>query len=288
MISGSDQAPIRTLRRAPGGTGHQVWNSSHILKSLLLSWDAKAEEGEWLPLLKGAHPVLDSAQARNASEPHPLPVSGQCPPKQSRSKTRARCTLELGAGTGHLAVSLALAGWRGILATDGEAATVRNMKYNVQSNRLGHAVRCLKWSWEDSPPRGLALADIDLVIGSDLVYYNRTHGMLAAVLHDILTARSPDDPRPAAKAFLLCCVRQAHEDGGGQVVHHLCDQGYSGSSMQGFIEEELPDRGLYAHRHQIPEQIFDALIDESTLEVLASAENRAAYHLYEVGVQKTS
>merc|ERR1712228_738303 len=88
-------------------------------------------------------------------------------------KQPQRFILELGAGTGQLAVTLALAGWRGIMATDSEPAVVRNMKSNVQANRLGHAVRCLRWQWEDPPPTCLELADVDLVIGSDLVYYNR-------------------------------------------------------------------------------------------------------------------
>lgn len=272
---------IRTSRR--GGTGHQTWNSSHILSGVLLAWDEAEQEAKQSPSTKG---VFQDVEGANMQLQQELPLLlGRAPSGASRrlmSKARTRCTLELGAGTGHLAVSLALSGWRGIFATDGEAAVVRNMKYNVQANRLGHAVRCMKWQWEDTPPKGLDLADVDLVIGSDLVYYNRAHGMLAAVLRQILTARSADDLRPPAQAFLLCCVRQAHTDGGGQIVHHLSNDGYAKSSMQSFVEEELPGHGLTAHRCPIPEQVFDALSTDPTMDVLASSENRAAYHLYEI------
>jgi hypothetical protein len=267
---------LRTSQR--GGTGHQTWNSSHILAGVLLARDSNwhKSQDKALPKKTNAHSVGEHAplQMGNDERSH----SGQ----QGHMKG---CILELGAGTGNLAVSLALAGWRGVFATDGEGAVVRNMKYNVQANRLGHAVRCCKWSWEDDPPKGLQLDSVELVIGADLVYYNRRHGMLAAVLHRILTARSPDDPRPPARALLLCCIRKSYEDGCGKVFHDLANDGYAGSSVQRFIEEELPSHGLIARRHQISDEVYDQLGDDSTKEGLASSESRNAYHLYQVELQ---
>mmetsp|Transcript_3274 Transcript_3274/g.9264 ORF Transcript_3274/g.9264 Transcript_3274/m.9264 type:complete len:279 (+) Transcript_3274:62-898(+) len=266
-------APIRQTKG--GGTGHLTWGSSHILANVLVALDAEEREARKLAapqeVAAGTQRLPDGAAAGRSA--------GKAP------KRPQRCVLELGAGTGQLAVTLARAGWRGIWATDGEPAVVRNMKYNVQANRLGHAVRCMKWDWQDSPPSSLELADVDLVIGADLVYYNRAHGMLSSVLRSILTARPPSDPRPPVRALLLCCLRQAYDDGAGQVEHHPSSEGYAGTSMQRFIERELPSQSLVARQLPLPADAFPPSGDASEKGTPSSMGPRSAYQLYEVAVK---
>jgi len=161
--------------------------------------------------------------------------------------------LELGAGTGELAISLGQAGWRNIVATDGEPAVVRNMKYNVQANKMGHAVRCVRWDWADPAPKGIDLENIDLCVGSDLVYYDREHSALAALLARVLAARScaaspgAAERHSPARVLLVSRLRVAVRDG-GQVVHRDSTDvsQLPGTTLGRFLDEELPSAGLCA------------------------------------------
>jgi len=274
-VDGPAFAPVPIRQTRGGGTGHQTWSSAHLLASALLAMESEELEAQKLATTPEAiTSIRQSADGATAGR------AGRKTPKQPQ-----RCILELGAGTGQLAVTLARAGWRGILATEGEPAVVRNMKSNVQANRLGHAVRCLRWQWEDPPPACLDLADVDLVIGSDLVYYNREHGMLASVLRTVLTSRSQSDTRRPVRALLLCCLRLPHDDGAGQVVHYASSDGYVGTAMQRFVEEELPSQSLFARQLPLPGEVFNALGDESMRDAFASMSARQAYQLYEVVVK---
>jgi len=122
-----------------GGTGHQTWSSAHILANVLLEMDSEERGAQKFAMTQevtaSIQQVPDGATTGRAARKTP--------------KQPQRCILELGAGTGQLAVTLGLAGWKGIMATDSEPAVVRNMKSNIQANRLGHAVRCMRWQWED-------------------------------------------------------------------------------------------------------------------------------------------
>merc|ERR1719464_194337 len=100
---------------------------------------------------------------------------------------------------------LARAGWRGILATDGEPSVVRNMRYNVNANRLGHAARCLELDWSDAAPKKVDLASVGLCIGSDLVYHDRPHRELAATLRRVLAARPAGGATP--RVLLVLTLR---------------------------------------------------------------------------------
>lgn len=196
--------------------------------------------------------AMDEPDAGNAPPAAAAGQQLQLPPKRDRR------VLELGAGTGQLSMDLAMEGWRGIIATDGEPAVVKNMRYNIQSNRCGHAVRCLKWDWKSPPPKGVNLADIDLCFGSDLVYYNRKHADLAALLYTVLSSREATEDRPAIRALLLLTLRKPKDDGNGIVVHEECgDGGYEGSCVQNFLEGELPAAGLVARRLVIPQPALD-------------------------------
>jgi len=225
-----------------GGTGNQTWHGSHILAAFLSANKEAVQD-------KTMH---------------------------------CCCTLELGAGTGQLALALAGDGWRRIIATDGEPGVVRNLKRNVQANRLGHAVRCQRWNWEDAPPSGLDLAEVDLCVGSDLVYYDRSHSMLAKLLKSVLTARSPSDARQRARVMLLSTIRRAERDSGGQVFHQPSRQGYVGSSLQNFIESELPLEGLLAEEIPVPDAVFDNIQDLTVQAALETADARACHVLHEI------
>eukprot|EP00927_Polykrikos_kofoidii_P084549 TRINITY_DN8940_c0_g2_i2.p1 TRINITY_DN8940_c0_g2~~TRINITY_DN8940_c0_g2_i2.p1 ORF type:complete len:248 (+),score=39.08 TRINITY_DN8940_c0_g2_i2:50-745(+) len=182
----------------------------------------------------------------------------------------------LGMEAAAIAADEALASWRNIIATDGEPGVVRNMKYNVQANRLGHAVRCLRWDWADPAPKGID-AKVDLVIGCDVVYYKKTHRPLALALRRVLTAREPP-----CRALVLLTIRAEHDDGQGRVVHTASGAGYSGSSVQRFVEEELAEEGLKAIHMPIPEEAFDNIVNKDIREDLRSPRSRESFRLYEI------
>lgn len=243
-------APTGVLRTAReqghrGGTGNTTWLGASVLASSLIAMEAGAAGQQW-----------------------------RLPPKQKRQ------VLELGAGTGQLAIDLARDGWRGITATDGEKAVVKNMRYNIQANRLGHAVRCLKWDWEEPSPKSVNLSDVDLCIGSDLVYYNRTHSHLAALLFKVLSAREATRERPAPRVLLVLTLRKSVEDGCGNVVHKACGkEEYTGSCVHRFLESELPVFGLAAVHLEVPLAALNGFDADAI---------RSGFHLYEVYVADTS
>lgn len=237
--------PVIREQCGRAGTGHKTWHGAHVLGRLLMGEDPCTRDA----LLFG----------------DPPPAS----PKEC-------CVLELGAGTGQLAIDLARDGWRKIIATDGERSVVRGMKHNVYANRLGHAIRCLHWDWAEEPPKALDLANVDLVIGSDLVYYSRSHGPLAKAIRCILRARQPGDPRPPPRVLLLVTMRRVDADGAGQVVHHSDPDCYTGSNVERFVEVELPAEGLFAQDLPVPSSVFQHW------EFPGSVEDQLAFRLFAV------
>mmetsp|Transcript_35629 Transcript_35629/g.101522 ORF Transcript_35629/g.101522 Transcript_35629/m.101522 type:complete len:277 (+) Transcript_35629:81-911(+) len=204
--------------RGRGGTGNVTWKAAKALKNALLAMEA-------------------SGNFRGIGADQGMRV------------------LELGAGTGELAIELARAGWRNIVATDGEPAVVRNMKYNVHANKVGHSIRCLKWDWADAPPNKLDLTRVGLCIASDVVYYDRPHTDLAVVLRRLFDTHGASAnemlgvPTRGLRVLMMSTVRMAHRDEGGQVVHLTSPDGlagWEGSSLERFVTEELPEAGLGA------------------------------------------
>lgn len=145
------------------------------------------------------------------------------------------------------------------------------MKYNVQANRLGHAIRCVRWDWGEPAPTGINLSNVDFCIGSDLIYYHRSH-------RDLATSACRASPR----VLLLSRLRIAEDDGHGQVVHRSSGEGYKGSSMERFVEEELPEHGLEAVPLHILDKVFEEIQPESAREALWSSEARSSFCLHEV------
>lgn len=78
--------------------------------------------------------------------------------------------VELGAGTGFLALSLANAGVQNILAVEGAEQGYMNLEHNISTSRTT-VVMPLQWDWEKQPdiPSEVPTA-LDFVFGSDIVY----------------------------------------------------------------------------------------------------------------------
>mmetsp|Transcript_2890 Transcript_2890/g.8642 ORF Transcript_2890/g.8642 Transcript_2890/m.8642 type:complete len:348 (+) Transcript_2890:171-1214(+) len=205
------------------------------------------------------------------------------PPRPRKAAAR-RHVLELGAGTGGLAIELAQGGFASaITATDGEPGVVKNMKYNVQANRLGHAVRCRRWDWGQEPPDDLDLSSVDICIGSDVVYYDRPHADLAAALRRVLAAARAPEKAPV-RVFLLLMLRAA-EAHGGRVVHRVSAQGYRGGAVERFLEVELPEQLLRAERLPIPLEAFQGCLCPLAREAWESPSSQEAAVFYEVLLQ---
>ena len=77
--------------------------------------------------------------------------------------------LELGAGTGFLALALAEAGAGKVFAVEGDEDAWENLKQNV---RASAKVQPVFWNWETDPsmPQEVPLQSVQLVVASDVVY----------------------------------------------------------------------------------------------------------------------
>mmetsp|Transcript_84229 Transcript_84229/g.234985 ORF Transcript_84229/g.234985 Transcript_84229/m.234985 type:complete len:294 (+) Transcript_84229:75-956(+) len=257
-----------------GGTGHKSWHAASLLAAVLMNMEVDvALASQEAHLLTADHAEQATMPETVCAQPAPLAP-------QTRKDRRV---LELGAGTGSLAVALAREGWRGITATDGDAAVVKNMKYNVHANHLGHAIRCRKWDWSQQPPKDLDLSDIDLCIASEVVYYNRTHEHLAATLRRVLTSRAGDEVRPPPRVLIMLTVRQP-ESTGGNVVHSVDNRGYEGSCIETFVDKELPNESLVATRLSIPDTAVQSCRSEAAREVYRSQDVVDALRFYEISL----
>ena len=84
--------------------------------------------------------------------------------------------IELGAGTGFLALSLANAGAQNILAVEGAEHGFMNLEHNISTSRTT-AVTPLQWDWEKQPDIPSEVPPVlDLVLGSDIVYPRHYNG----------------------------------------------------------------------------------------------------------------
>lgn len=84
--------------------------------------------------------------------------------------------IELRAGTGFLALSLANAGAQNILAVEGAEHGFMNLEHNISTSRTT-AVTPLQWDWEKQPDIPSEVPPVlDLVLGSDIVYPRHYNG----------------------------------------------------------------------------------------------------------------
>jgi len=164
---------------------------------------------------------------------------------RSALQSRPQTVLELGSGTGYLAMRLAAAeaGTR-VIATD-VAGQLRALKKNVNRNGLGHAVRCVPWDWNDwEPPDGIDWQSITSCVAADVVYYDEfgnAHEALARALATVL-----ERCRPCIEVLLMLRVRVNTSSSRDSSVMEPSDSYTSRSSVWQFIEEALPLAGLAA------------------------------------------
>ena len=112
--------------------------------------------------------------------------------------------LELGAGTGFLALSLANAGACSVVAVEGDEHGFANLEYNVRTSHDSRLIP-LHWDWEKEPgiPSQVPL-ELDLILGSDIVYprYYDCNALCRCVFH--LLTRGPDRRVEPLVLFSLC------------------------------------------------------------------------------------
>lgn len=135
----------------------------------------------------------------NSSDARPLALQGST-------------LLELGAGTGFLAMSLtapgSAAGVTKVYATEGEERVLQNMRSKVEAGGCADRVHPLRWDWEETrhAPAEIPLEEVDLVVGSDLVYVGTAQEELAGALAALLGDKRC---RPGLRAILLLTCRPA-------------------------------------------------------------------------------
>mmetsp|Transcript_131245 Transcript_131245/g.419866 ORF Transcript_131245/g.419866 Transcript_131245/m.419866 type:complete len:234 (-) Transcript_131245:13-714(-) len=112
--------------------------------------------------------------------------------------------LELGAGTGFLAKGLIEAGVGRMFAFEGSAAALENMRKEMQA--LEGRICPMYWNWEESTelPADVPLEEVDLVIGTDLVYLGTAEAELAAAFAALLRS---DRAKKGLRALILLCDR---------------------------------------------------------------------------------
>ena len=198
-----------------GATGGTLWQASRVLADVIIE------------KRRGTGGEMDL-------------VSGQREGKQT--------FLELGCGTGYLAMRLA-ASERGtkVIATD-IAERMRNLKFNVNRNSLRHAVQCVPWDWQCDPP-ALDWGSITHCIASEVVYYEETRGHLSTLANTLETIFLRC--RADLQVLLMLRVRVLEQSVGsdGTVNESSStlvpsDSYDSRSAVFDFIESVLPRVGL--------------------------------------------
>lgn len=180
-------------------------------------------------------------------------------------RARDHTVLELGAGTGFLAMMMA-SGAKGtrVIATD-TMEHLRNLKYNVNKNNLRHAVSCLAWDWRQPPPEQLDWSAITLCVASDVTYYAespRQEAALVAGLRSIVGCCRAD-----ARILLLLRVRldirteaaAGESTSSERFVPVASDEACASATLR-FIAHALPVAGL----HGAPLPIPDALAGDGS------------------------
>ena len=157
--------------------------------------------------------------------------------------------LELGCGTGYLALRLASASRRTrVIATD-VAERMRLVQYNAGKNQLRHAVRAVAWDWRADPP-SLEWGEITRCVACEVVYYDEYPEGLAALASalNVVFERC----RPGIEVLMMVRVRiqEGDVESSAMVPSDSYDER---SSVYTFIETTLPAHGLRAERLSLHE-----------------------------------
>lgn len=117
--------------------------------------------------------------------------------------------LELGAGTGALAMGLAATGGgpEVVYAADGQEEVLENLQYNIAANALGGRVRPVLWDWEERQelPEEISASGLDFVVAADVVYLGTGEVELAATVASLCRTRGRNGE--LLSAFLLLADR---------------------------------------------------------------------------------
>ena len=151
--------------------------------------------------------------------------------------------LELGSGTGYLAMLLAAAdrGTR-VIATD-MPERMRSLGFNLSRNELRHAVRCVPWDWSDAESPALDWAGITSCIAAEVVYYDESGGQQASLARTLATVVARC--RPGLEVWLMLRVRVPPSNAATHGVTMRPSDSYDArSAVFSFIERALPTVGL--------------------------------------------
>uniref|UniRef100_A0A7C9A1G5 Calmodulin-lysine N-methyltransferase n=1 Tax=Opuntia streptacantha TaxID=393608 RepID=A0A7C9A1G5_OPUST len=109
---------------------------------------------------------------------------------QHRSWVEGRCVLELGSGTGALAIFLRRLLQLDITTSDYDDQEIKdNIAYNCKINRIIPPLPHVKHTWGDAFP--IASPNWDLVIASDILLYVKQYPNLIKTLTFLLTTYQP-------------------------------------------------------------------------------------------------
>lgn len=173
--------------------------------------------------------------------------------RAARGPQPKQTILELGCGTGYLAMRLATA-TRGtkVIATD-IPDRMRSLSYNVNRNQLRHAIQCVPWDWNDEEPPTLPWHSVTQCVASEVVYYDETRGAVAALAKALATVLRRC--RTDVEVLLMLRVRVLDNvvsadgttvQGSGNSTLVPSDSYDARSSVFAFIEQALPRVGLRA------------------------------------------
>ena len=139
-----------------------------------------------------------------------------------RSELRKYCgrdlegakVLELGAGTGFLALRVASLGAVSVMAVEGAEQGCGNLEHNIAQSGCCN-VACLNWNWEEKVgtiPNEIP-ADIDFILASDIVYPRHYDVKSLCTTVFALLERSVPTGKPPVVLFSLC-DRTLYSDNG--------------------------------------------------------------------------
>jgi len=77
--------------------------------------------------------------------------------------------VELGAGAGAVSIGLAKLGAI-VYATDYDARTLKNLRFNIHTNKVAGRVQVFRWDWQEKPPKEIPFESIQYCVGSDVAF----------------------------------------------------------------------------------------------------------------------
>jgi release factor glutamine methyltransferase len=171
-------------------------------------------------------------------------------------RPRGGSMLEIGCGTGVIAVSAALSRYQRVLATDINPQAVRNARLNAERHGVSCSVRCLRSDLFDA---------IDPRERFDLIFWSSNYVMApASYAHRSLHEAAYVDPGYRTHRRFLAEAPERLRPG-GRVLLHFCTRGDTGELVR--LAREC-DREVTAVRHRTVQEGQDQ-VEHLLLEVTA-------------------